>query len=284
MISHSGYLVPDNEAPPYEAPLLVMSAGHYRFVQMARFHTHRPQGRPDYQLLYVAGGTAQFFVGGAWHRVDEGGAVLYRPDEPQEYIYRLEDNPDIYWVHFTGTEADRIVARCGLRGGVVVAAGVESRYRELFEAIVRELQLKRPLGDELTALLAQELMVRMARRDGEARTDRPRSAMIERAVREMERRFAEPLTVAALAEQFHVEVCWFSRLFRRQMGASPQQYLMNIRMMKARELLSTTDCPIGEAARLSGYDNPLYFSRLFSRLYGCPPREYRRRQQEGAIR
>lgn len=284
MISHSGYLVPDNEAPPYEAPLLVMSAGHYRFVQMTRFHTHRPQGRPDYQLLYVASGTATFRIGDVWHRVEEGGAVLYRPDEPQEYLYHLADNPDIYWVHFTGTAAAETVTRCGLHGGAVVSAGVESRYRELFEAIIRELQLKRPLGDELTAVLVQELMVRMARRDRESHTDRPRSAMIEKAVREMERRFAEPLTVAALAEQFHVEVCWFSRLFRRQMGASPQQYLMNIRMMKARELLSTTDCPIGEAARLSGYDNPLYFSRLFSRLYGCPPREYRRRQQEGAMR
>lgn len=284
MISHSGYLVPDGELPPYEAPFLVMSAGHYRFVQMAQFHTFRPQGRPDYQLLYVAGGSAQFCLGGTWHTVDEGGAVLYCPGETQEYRYRLEDNPDVYWVHFTGTAAAETVERCGLCGGTVVAAGVESRYRELWELIIRELQLKRPLGDELTAVLVQELMVRMARRDRESHTSRPRSAMIEKAVREMERRFAEPLTVAELAQQFHVEVCWFSRLFRRQMGVSPQQYLMNIRMMKARELLSTTDCPVGEAARLSGYDNPLYFSRLFRRLYGCPPREYRRRQQEGEIR
>lgn len=281
MISHSGYLVPDGAPSPYEAPFLVMSAGHYRFVQMPRFHTHRPYGRPDYQLLYVAGGTAQFRIGEVWHRVSEGSAVLYRPDESQEYIYRLEDDPEVYWVHFTGTQVSEAVARCGLHSGAVIETGVETRYRELFEAIIRELQLKRPLGDELTALLTQELMVRMARRDSEARTDRPRSPMIEKAVREMERRFAEPLTVAELARQFHVEVCWFSRLFRRQMGMPPQQYLMHIRMMKARELLSTTDCPIGEAARLSGYDNPLYFSRLFSKLYGCPPREYRRREQGG---
>ncbi len=279
MISHSGYRVPDGDAPPYEAPLLVMSAGHYRFVQMTRFHTYRPKGRSDYQLLYVAGGSAQFFTGGAWHRVGEGGMVLYRPNERQEYTYRLDEDPDIYWIHFTGTVAKQTVLQYGLTDGVVHAVGVDSRYGELFEGIIRELQLQRPLGDELTAVLLQELLVRMARRDRESHTGRPRSAMIERAVREIQRRFAEPLTVAELAAQFNVEVCWFSRLFRRQMGVSPQQYLMNVRMMKARELLSTTDCPIGEVARLSGYDNPLYFSRLFRRLYGCPPREYRRRQE-----
>ncbi|MBO5670354.1 MAG: AraC family transcriptional regulator [Clostridia bacterium] len=281
MINHSGSLVPDEALPPYEAPMLVMSAGHYRFVQMARYHTHRPQGRPDYQLLYVAGGTAQFCIDGVWQRVNEGGAVLYYPYEEQEYSYHLEDNPDIYWVHFTGTQAAEMVERFGFRRGAVCAAGVDSRYPELFEGIIRELQLKRPLMEELSTILVQELLVRMARCNHESHTDRPRSAMIEKAVREMERRFAEPLTVAALADQFHVEVCWFSRLFRRQMGTSPQRYLMDIRMTKARELLSTTDCTISEAARLSGYDNPLYFSRLFSKLYGCPPRDYRRRQQAG---
>ncbi len=284
MLNPAGYLVPDGETAPHEAPFLVMSAGHYRFVSMDRFHTHRPQGRPDYQLLYIAGGSARFCLDGTWHRVTEGGAVLYAPQEEQEYFYHLTDNPDIYWVHFTGANAAEWLERCGFRRGAVHAVGVDSRYSELFEGIIRELQLKRPMMEELTAILAQELLVRMARRDRESHTDRPRSTMIEKAVREMERRFAEPLTVAALAEQFHVEVCWFSRLFRRQMGTSPQRYLMDIRMTKARELLSTTDCTIGEAARLSGYDNPLYFSRLFSKLYGCPPRDYRQRQQEGATR
>lgn len=275
MISHSGYRVPDGEAPPYEAPLLVMSAGHYRFVRMTQFHTHRPLGRPDYQLLYVAGGSAEFVVDGGKRRVAEGEAVLYRPNESQEYWYRLEDKPDIYWIHFTGTAAYDLVDSLGLSGWYTV--GVDARFRELTEGIIRELQLKRPLADELTAAMLWELLIHMTRRDREAHTDRPRSAMIEQAVAEIERRFAEPITVAALAEQFNVAVCWFSRLFRRQMGVSPQQYLMSVRMTKARELLSTTDCPVGEVARLTGYDNPLYFSRLFSRLCGCSPREYRKK-------
>ncbi len=282
MINHSGYLVPDEAAPPCEAPLLVMSCGHYRFVAMEHYHTYRPHGRSDYQLLYVADGTADFCVDGTWHTVKAGGMVLYSPFQVQEYIYELENAPEIYWIHFTGTEADALLLQCGITAGVHMV-GTDTRYAELFGSIIRELQLKRPLGMEMTAAQLQMLLVRMARYVDGANTDTPRSTMIEKAVREMERRFAEPLSVAELAAQFHVEVCWFSRLFRRQMGASPQQYLMNIRMTKAKELLSTTDCTVGEAARLSGYENPLYFSRLFSRLYGCPPREYRRRRQEGEM-
>ena len=275
MISHSGYRVPDGERPPYDAPLLVMSAGQYQFVKMPLFHTHRPQGREDFQLLYLASGNAEFVVDGVRRRLTAGQAVLYRPYEEQEYWYRPDDNVEVYWVHFTGDDAAALVDELGFVS--VQTVGEDARFRELWDNMIRELRLKRPLADELVAALLRELLVRMARRTREAQTDRPRSTMTERAVDEIERCFAEPLTVAALAAQYNVEVCWFSRLFRRQMGSSPQQYLMTVRLAKARELLSTTECPIGEVARLVGYDNPLYFSRLFSRVCGCSPREYRKK-------
>lgn len=275
VISNSGYLVPDGERPPYEAPLLVMSAGQYRFVNMPLYRTHRPSGREDFQLLYLVSGAAEFVVDGVRQRLHAGEAVLYRPNEPQEYQYRLTDHVEVYWVHFTGTEAVALTEGLGLGG--VHTVGEDARFRELWDNMIRELRLKRPLADELVAALLRELLVRMARRNREAQTDRPRSTMIERAVDEIERRFAEPLTVAALAAQYNVEVCWFSRLFRRQMGVSPQQYLMTVRLAKARELLGRTECPVGEVARLVGYDNPLYFSRLFSRVCGCSPREYRKK-------
>ena len=67
-----------------------------------------------------------------------------------------------------------------------------------------------------------------------------------------------------------------------KLGITPGKNVVNCRSRAGRgELLSTTDCSIGEAARLSGYDNQLYFSRLFHKMYGCAPREYRQHQQEG---
>lgn len=274
MISHSGYLVPDDVEYVSAEPLTVLSAGHYRFVKMKYFHTYRPHGRADFQLLYVAGGTAKFTVGGETRQLKEGQAVLYRPHEKQDYTYVLEQHPDIYWVHFTGAEAEKLVDSLGLVS--FNSVGVHTRFGVLIENMIRELQFKRPLAEELTASLLRELLVRMAR--GCAEDERPHVAAVETAVAEIENRFTEPLTVAALAAQVNMEVCWFSRLFRRQMGVSPQQYLMSVRMTKAKELLRTTDCPVGEVARLTGYDNPLYFSRLFSKTCGYPPREYRRKE------
>lgn len=274
VISHSGYLVPDETEYVSAAPLTVVSAGHYRLLKMQGFHTYRLHGRADFQLLYIAGGAVRFTINGETRSATEGQIVLYRPFEEQDYLYRLEEHPDVYWVHFTGSEAESLLTTLGLHSFDTV--GVHTRFGVLLENMIRELQFKRPLAEELTASLFRELLVRMAR--GNKEDERPRVAAVEAAVAEIENRFAEEVTVASLAAEANMEVCWFSRLFRRQMGVSPQQYLMSVRMAKAKELLRTTDCPVGEVARLTGYDNPLYFSRLFCKTWGCPPREYRRKE------
>ena len=73
-----------------------------------------------------------------------------------------------------------------------------------------------------------------------------------------------------------MSVCWFIRCFKRYMGVTPMQYLISIRMNRAKELLRNTDYSIQEISSLVGYENPLYFSRLFQRQTGRPPSVYRR--------
>ena len=66
-------------------------------------------------------------------------------------------------------------------------------------------------------------------------------------------------------------------LFRRHLGASPLEYQTQLRMVRARELLDSSPLSIAALARLAGYDDPLYFSRQFSRVHGMSPRAYRER-------
>ena len=56
---------------------------------------------------------------------------------------------------------------------------------------------------------------------------------------------------------------WFNRSFRSAMGTSPMKYILDIRIRNAQTLLETTDYSISDIAALIGYDNPMYFSRLF---------------------
>lgn len=68
---------------------------------------------------------------------------------------------------------------------------------------------------------------------------------------------------------------YLSDIFKKKLGMPPQNYLVHYRMERGGELLRTTELPIQEVAKRSGYDNPLTFTKMFKKTYGVSPREYR---------
>ena len=70
-------------------------------------------------------------------------------------------------------------------------------------------------------------------------------------------------------------VSWFIRDVRESVGVPPMRYITDLRLNEARMLLESTVYPIAEIADMVGYDNPLYFSRLFRSRFGQPPSRYR---------
>lgn len=286
MISLSGYLYPDSDCDtlPEGTALAVISCGHYILKTKQLMLTRRPGGRRDYQLLYVQNGSARFLARGEYRRVNSGEAVLYCPGEPQEYAYDLEDSPDIYWVHFGGTAAADLLNRCGLAEGGWLPVSVREEYARLFDGIIRELQHRNPMFQELVALYFQELATQMGRAVMEKRGRfLPGRQEVERAVERMHHRFSEPFSLKEYADQCHMSPCWFTRLFHRQTGASPRRYLTGIRLNKARELLASSGFTVGDIAQAVGYPNALYFSRIFKKYVGISPSGYRGLHQPGSL-
>lgn len=74
-----------------------------------------------------------------------------------------------------------------------------------------------------------------------------------------------------------MSVSWFIRNFKAYTGSTPLQYLVSIRIANAQALLETTTYTVTEIGRIVGYDNPLYFSRIFHKQNGVSPSEYRKR-------
>jgi transcriptional regulator GlxA family with amidase domain len=71
---------------------------------------------------------------------------------------------------------------------------------------------------------------------------------------------------------------YFHRLFKRELGITPFQYMERKRLDEARRLLGDGRLNVKEVAALTGYENPLYFSRVFHRHFGSRPSDYRRIQ------
>ncbi|MBP2382963.1 AraC-like DNA-binding protein [Brachybacterium sacelli] len=91
----------------------------------------------------------------------------------------------------------------------------------------------------------------------------------------IDRYYAEPLDVGALARQVHMSAGHLSREFSRVYGEPPYSYLMTRRIERAMTLLRRGDLRVTEAAHLVGFSSVPTFSTRFNELVGMPPSEYR---------
>ena len=73
-----------------------------------------------------------------------------------------------------------------------------------------------------------------------------------------------------------MSVSWFLRNFKQVTGMSPMHYILMNRINNATSLLETTDYNIAEISAIVGYENPMYFSRLFKKQKGVSPTDYRK--------
>lgn len=88
-------------------------------------------------------------------------------------------------------------------------------------------------------------------------------------------RYNQPFDLRATAKLVNMNPAYMSDLFRRTFGASPSRYLMNLRIRRAQNLLLTTDRRISDIATECGFEDPLYFSRIFRKRCRFSPRKFR---------
>jgi AraC-like DNA-binding protein len=286
----AGYLYQHDVELETPLPLVVSACGRYAMTWRDSFDTLRPCGRRDYQLLYVHSGRAVFYKYEHPYRVGAGTMVLYLPGEPQRYQYRARDKTEVYWIHFAGSDASRILNDAGFDADPqtdpvasnreafpsdvnIVQAGVQPQYSQLFVEMVRELQLRRKGFEDLVSLDFRRLLVQVRRCRSEASQDGVKRAamVVHRSVEYFHRHFSERISIGDYARGHSMSVGWFIRSFRDLTGVSPLRYVTLIRLNESKMLLESTDYPVGEIADMVGYDNPLYFSRLFTAHFGRPP-------------
>jgi AraC-like DNA-binding protein len=104
-----------------------------------------------------------------------------------------------------------------------------------------------------------------------------RNRRMLRARDTMDRAFAHPLDVPALARVAHVSPAHFSRQFRATFGETPHRYLQRRRVERAMELLRETDLPVTEICLDVGFHSLGTFSRIFREVVGESPTQYRAR-------
>ena len=260
-------------------PLIVTSCGTYKLYTRPKLPTWRPRGRRDFQLLYVAAGKAHFHFGNEEKIVSAGHMVLYRPKEPQKYEYYGNDETEVYWVHFTGGNVTNLLRSYGLTDDKkVFYCGSDLVYQQLFRAMIYELQMCKDSYQEMLEMYLRQIFIRLQRLFKTAlKIDNAHVVeVIDKATTFFNEHYNDPISIDEYARKTHVSTSWFIRNFKACTGFTPMQYILSKRIYNAEVLLRDTDYNIAEISRIVGYDNPLYFSRVFRKTKKMSPSEYRK--------
>ena len=279
MYINSGYL--NNSRTDFKdnsTPLVVGSCGTYRLKTRPNLPTYWQKGRRDYQILYVANGKTHFWFDGREEIVSTGHMVLYKPEEIQKYVYYLEDNPEVFWIHFTGSDVKNILAYHGISlDEHVFYCGVLPDYKALFRKIIQELQLCRYGYEDYIASLFNDILLLVDRQQHEQKkATGDVQEQIERAAAYFNENYNTKISIDDYAESLHISTNWFIHNFKQYAGMSPAQYILSLRMVNAQSLLERTTYNIKEISEIVGYENPLYFSRVFKKEIGKSPAQYRK--------
>ncbi|HKK62961.1 MAG TPA: AraC family transcriptional regulator, partial [Bacteroidales bacterium] len=194
-----------------------------------------------------------------------------------------KNNPwSIYWVHFSGHLASHFHGSAGDLGTILPSKSSRIEQRiQLFGEIIQNLEMgysKENLEYANICLwhfLASFKYVNQFREIQIYRKTDP----VEYTKIYMRENMHEKLSLNQLAEETGFSASHFSLLFRKKTGRSPMDYLIYLRIQKACQYLDNTSLRIQEIALKVGYEDQYYFSRLFKKLMGIPPSEYRKKEK-----
>ena len=282
MYLNSGYL--NNSAIDFKdksKPLIVGSCGTYRLLTKPKLPTYRPRGRVDYQLIYISAGKAHFHFDNKDNEtiITAGNMILFRPKELQKYEYYGNDKTEVYWVHFTGGDVKNILRKYGIKDNMrTFFVGTSLEYERIFKRMISELQRCQEDYEEILTLLMRHLLISIHRDLLKERklSDIYLDNEMDMAAQYFNDNYNADINIEKYAQSRGMSISWFIRNFKKYTGTTPMQYIVSNRFANAQLLLETTQYSISEIASIVGYDNPLYFSRLFHKQKGFSPSEYRK--------
>ena len=245
-----------------------------------------PDLRDGYHLHMVLSGTGTLYAGNQAFRPRFGQFFLLKDQEVAEYVADASDPWEYCWVTYNGTEAKRLSDQIGFAGNVYC---LESKMEpKLFYELVLRMYEKPEMSDagdlyrrgillEFLALAMESVNGKTYRRPCQA--DSAAKLYVDRAVQFIHYNYAT-IRVGDIVKYIGFTRSYFTSLFKRYTGQSPQEYLMQYRLKIACQQLRETALPVQEIAAHIGYENQMTFSKMFKSAFGMSPTEYRRRGGE----
>ena len=261
--------------------LFITDIGYYPKAE--HHHRIREKGVGQYVLIYCVDGSGFYVVDGKRHEVKKNQYFILPIGKPHEYGATEGHFWTVYWLHFCG-KAAHVFAE-GAATPQTINVTMQSRISErinIFDEILTTLHFGDSIEDlrYASSLLAHFLasmryLGQFRRAKASAEKD-----IVEQAIHYMRENIENRITMAEVLRYVGYSQSHFSTVFKKKTGMSPLSYFNRLKVEHACQLLKTTDLKVNMICYKVGIEDPLYFSRLFSKVMGMSPTDYRLKERQ----
>ncbi|WP_221366946.1 AraC family transcriptional regulator [Clostridium perfringens] len=233
-------------------------------------------------IHYVTKGYGTFKFNGKVYTLKKGDIFILLKGMQVEYVASIDDPWEYYWIGFSGSNANEYLNRTSITNSCVANCEENSKIPQIILNMCEISKTYNPsksddilLLKELYSLLyalIEEFPKPFEYKDKELHT------YIQDALNFINSNYMHSITVQEIADYVNLSRSYLYKMFIKNLGISPQRYLINLRMYKATLLLKGTKLPIGEVASSVGYSDSLLFSKTFSKHFSMSPLNYRNNQ------
>jgi AraC-like DNA-binding protein len=232
----------------------------------------------EYQLIYITRGSGVFESENCRAEVKAGSVILLYPQERHRYRPNPGTGWDEMWVGFKGDFIDNIISKNYFDPAkAIFQVGYHETIVRLFNDIIQFSREEKP-GYQPVISGAIIYLLGLLNSEYQQNTLQEKDItedIVNKARMIFREKVFEKISPEQVAEELQVGYSWFRKVFKKYTGMAPGQYLIQLKIQKAKELLADPNKLIKEIAYELNLESSLYLSKLFKEKVGLTPNEYR---------
>lgn len=231
---------------------------------------------PYYCIEYVLRGQGRVSLGNQTSELKSGDVFAYTPQTPHVIKANARDPFIKYFVDFTGSRAAQLLSDSRLSDGGIMRLFPPDSLVPLFEELIRSGQTAGAKANVLCVKLLECIALKIAAASTPSEAAKSRTfAVYQQCRAHIEEHCLRLKTLDQIAKECRIDKAYMCHLFRRFDHESPYQSLLHFKMKAAADELQRSGALIKDVAAAVGFSDPLHFSRLFHRVLGMWPSDFR---------
>lgn len=245
------------------------------------FPTHKHDDL--HEIIYVTEGKGLFTIDGTKHWAQKGDMLIYNKGTLHEEKSNPEFPLSTFYCGFRFAEGTQTLEDWVIppsNNPIIRANRYSDELHSLMQTLFNEFSIREHGYESISGHVLKAILLII---DRQSRQQLPSGEIVEsntlaESIKDyLDTNYRQNIKLKELADQFHIDFYYLIHMYKNHFGTSPYHYLIQRRMGEATRLLVSTNKKIWEIAKLVGYDNPNYFTILFTKTVGESPRSFRKR-------